>query len=235
MPAWSPSHSSIAVASADGTGGALSTISSSGSRAQITDGGARQDSGASWSPDGRKLVFARYESAQTPYSSIWVIDRDGTSARRIAVTDCFNRDPSWSSDGTHIAFWSSRDHCGNNGQAKTGEFELYVMNSDGSNVRRLGTAPNSGAPAFSPDGGTIAFSSDRNGATAGTEIYTIKIDGTGEKRLTSSAGDDTDPTWSPDGTHIAFRSARGNGGIYTMKADGSEPRFVVSGSEPGWS
>jgi Tol biopolymer transport system component len=177
-------------------------------------------------------VFARLASDQSS-SSIWTINRDGSGARRIAVSNgCLNRDPTWSSDGTHIAFWSSRDHCG----SSDGQFELYVMDSDGSHLRRLGTAANSGAPAFSPDGGTIAFASDRSGVSGGFEIYTVKIDGTDETRLTTSAGDDIDPSWSPDGSRIAFRSERVRGGIYTLNvADPSDVRFVVSGSEPGWS
>lgn len=240
FPAWSPSHTTLAVASADSPGGALSLVSSSGTRQQLTPGSTKQgdgDSAASWSPGGQRLVFARIEMGGAEgYSSIWTINRDGSNLHRIAITSgCFNRDPTWSPDSIHIAFWSSRDHCGASGQPLTGDYELYVMDSDGANVRRLGTAPNSGSPSFSPDGSTIAFASDRNGSTAGFEIYTIKFSGANETRLTTSAGDDTDPTWSPDGSRLAFRSNRGAGGIYTMKPDGSDVRFLVAGTEPAWS
>ena len=106
------------------------------------------------------------------------------------------------------------------------------MNSNGTNVVRLGTAINSQAPAFSPNGQTIAFASDRDG---NSEIYLMNVDGSGQTRITNAAGDDTDPTWSPDGTRLAYRSSRGNG-IYSMKADGTDVRLVVSGgTQPSWS
>ena len=219
-PAWSPNHTTIAFSNTDKPGGSLFTISSSGTRTQLTPAGTR-DISPTWSPDGTQLAFAR------DANSIWVMNRNGSNAHQITTSSCINYDPTWSSDGTHIAFWSSRDQCG------SGSFELYVMNSDGTNVRKLGTAKNSGAPAFSPDGATIAYASDQNGGPSGTEIYTIKLDGTDAKRLTVSPGEDTDPAWSPDGKRIAFRSDRG--GIYTMKADGTDERFVVSGAQPSWS
>jgi TolB protein len=232
FPAWSPAHGTIAVANADG---ALSWVSSAGSRFQLTAGGAQQDSAPSWSPGGGHLAFARRTSDNQ--SSIVVIDSDGRNAHQVSTGGCINADPAWSPDGNHIAFLSSRDHCSPN----TGEFELYVMDTDGTNVVRLGTAANSGAPSFSPDGQTIAFSSDRASASIHEkDIYTIKIDGSDEKRLTTSAGEDTEPTWSPggspDGTRIAFRSDRGNGGIFTMKPDGSDLHLVITNAaQPSWS
>jgi len=222
-PAWSPSHTSIAVASAR-PGGDISVVSSSGVRTLLTSGS--QDISPTWSPTGTRLAFARDSN------SIWVINRDGTNLRRIVTSGCITSDPAWSSNGTHIAFWSSRDHC----SPATGQYELYVVKTDGSNLTRIGTAPNSGAPAFSPDGTTIAFSSDKNGNSIyDRDIYTVQIDGSGEQRLTTASGDDFDPTWSPDGTRIAFRSERGTPGIYTMKADGTDQDFLVSGAEPSWS
>ena len=72
---------------------------------------------------------------------------------------------------------------------------------------------------ISKDGTRIVFYSDRDGDN---DIYSMKSDGTGVKRLTNSPGDDAFPAWSPDGTRIAFASNRdGNVELYTMDADGT--------------
>jgi Tol biopolymer transport system component len=91
----------------------------------------------------------------------------------------------------------------------------------------------------SPDplDGVIAFQSGRDG---NFEIYTMRSDGTDQRRLTSSPSNDIAPRWSPDGRSIAFASDRdGNWEIYTMHADGSEQRRLTSGqganTAPSWS
>ena len=85
--------------------------------------------------------------------------------------------------------------------------------------------------------GQIAFTSERDG---NWEIYVMNADGTGERRLTSSAGDDMLPVWSPDGSRIAFTSTRdGNGEVYVMNADGSDQTNLTNhpGADggPRWS
>jgi Tol biopolymer transport system component len=83
----------------------------------------------------------------------------------------------------------------------------------------------------------IAFASERHG---NTDIYLIRTDGTGLRRLTRSRGRDASPTWSPDGSQIAFRSDRdGNDEIYVMNADGSNQRNLTQNPatdySPAWS
>ncbi len=83
----------------------------------------------------------------------------------------------------------------------------------------------------------IAFTSDRDG---NKEIYVMDVDGSDQRRLTSSDGIDNYPAWSPDGNQIAFSSSReGNIEIYVMNADGSNQHRLTSTSEddvtPAWS
>lgn len=236
-PAWSRGRTALAVADRDGGGSSLSYISYTGGRFPLTtgpSGSQNGDTSPTWSPDASQVAFGRMNiNGSAEYSGIWVVNKDGSGLHRIASSACMNREPSWSPDGQRIVFWSSRHHCGTNpGETATGEYELYIVNADGTGLMRLGTAPNAGSPSFSPDGQQIAFASDRSG---GFEIYVMSADGGGETRLTTSAGDDIDPTWSPDGARIAFRSSRNGGGIFTMKADGTDVRFVVAGSQPAWS
>jgi TolB protein len=62
-----------------------------------------------------------------------------------------------------------------------------------------------------------------------SEIYTINVDGSGEKQLTDSPGLDGDPSWSPDGDRIVFTTDRdGNWELYTMNANGSDQRRLTN-------
>jgi TolB protein len=90
-------------------------------------------------------------------------------------------------DGTEIAFFGDRD----------GNAEIYVMNPDGTGLRRLTEEPTDDVlPAWSPDGAKIAFVSSRDG---NEELYVMNADGTHVTRLTNDPSDDVDPVWSPAG------------------------------------
>lgn len=125
------------------------------------------------------------------------------------------------SSGGKIAFASNRD----------GNYEIYLMNPDGSNQTRL---TNNSAfdyfPAISPDGNRIAFSSFRDG---NHEIYVMNSDGTGQTRLTNHPDVDSQPSFSPDGSRIVFISYRhGNYEIYVMNADGNNPKRLTDNPAP---
>jgi TolB protein len=93
------------------------------------------------------------------------------------------------------------------------------------------------APAWSPDGERIAFTAFRHGLG---EIYAMRVDGTGERRLTRNPAHDDHAAWSPDGRRIAFVSMRaGNAEIYVMNADGSRLSRLTRDARtdylPSWS
>jgi hypothetical protein len=102
-----------------------------------------------FSPDGKKIVFSRWPKDGVP--NIWVMNSDGTD--RVALTNLDFADmPAWSPDGKHIAFVSKHDN----------QFEISMMDSNGSNIRRITNAPSFDMlPIWSPDGTRIAFLSDR--------------------------------------------------------------------------
>ena len=149
-------------------------------------------------------------------------------ARRLTDNRTSDRYPSWSPDGTEIAFASLRDR----------NYGIYVMDADGGNRTRL--TDNSGQdryPSWSPDGTEIALTSDRNG---NFEIYVMDADGGNQTRLTNNSADDFGPSWSPDGTEIAFASDRdGNFEIYVMDADGGNQTRLTDNRDydysPAWS
>jgi Tol biopolymer transport system component len=122
----------------------------------------------------------------------------------------------FSPDRTRIAFSSNR----------SGSFDIYIMDSDGRNIRRLTIdSGNEGEPSWTPDGTNIVFTSTR-GTT--TQIAIIPVDGGDSRPLTTSSGGNHSPAISPNGLTIAFVSARdGNPEIYLMDLDGGYQRRVT--------
>ncbi len=117
------------------------------------------------------------------------MNTDGSDPVNLSNDDFANdRFLSWSPDGTRIAFESDR----------IGDFEIYTMDIEGSNVVNLtDDFANDRCPPWSPDGSLLAFASDRIGDF---EIYTMNADGTNLIQLTDSPANDRSPSWSADGT-----------------------------------
>jgi uncharacterized protein YjdB len=135
-----------------------------------------------------------------------------------------NVDPALSPDRTRIAFSSNRG-------SSEGNYDLYIMDADGSNVRRVFSAPgNDGEPAWTPDGTRLVFTGTRNGVP---QIFSISADSADASpvALTTSAGGNQNPAVSPDGRSIAFVSIRdGAPRIYRMALDGSNPARATTGA-----
>lgn len=128
-------------------------------------------------------------------------------------------------------FTSNRDDGGRN-------YEIYIMNADGSEQTRLTNNPSVDEdPHLSPDGTKILFNSLRDG---NREIYVMNADGSEPTRLTNTPGLEYGADWSPDGTKIAFSSSRDGGyEIFVMNADGSEPTNIsnylpATDEQPDW-
>ena len=96
----------------------------------------------------------------------------------------------------------------------------------------------SNSPPTSPSIGRLVYL--RQEEDAGDDIFTIRADGSGERRLTNAPGEDYQPAWSPDGSRIAFVSERdGNAEIYVINAGGSAQTRLTNDlaidSSPAWS
>jgi Tol biopolymer transport system component len=133
------------------------------------------------------------------------------------------------SDRPVIAFTSHR----------SGNMDVWLMEADGSNPRRLtSTGAGDRHPTWAPDGRHLGFMSMR--ANGNPDIYRMRIDGSHVRRLTFAAGEDCCPEWSPNGRRIVFEShRRGNFDIFVMRSDGSKqidltPNGVYDGT-PTWS
>ena len=148
----------------------------------------------------------------------------GPAHRLTNVKDAY---PMLSPDGSRVLFESDR----------TGNWEIYTMRPDGTDLVRLttNTAPDV-TPIWSPDGKRIVFASERDAGDS--EIYVMNADGSDQRRLTRQPGDDSHPHWSSDGARIVFNSARSTPDlsvdwskqhieIFTMAADGSDVRQIT--------
>jgi WD40 repeat protein len=178
-----------------------------GTEIKALTNGASNDTNASLSPDGRKVVFV---SDRDGNRQIYTMNSDGTNQVNLTHNASENWTPAWSPDGRYIAFSSFRD----------GNWELYYMNTDGSRPTRLTqNASADYSPAWSPDSKSLAFISDRDG---NLEIYILTLDGMKERRYTNNPATDQSPAWSPDGKSLAWVSYRdGNMEIYVAGVDGS--------------
>ncbi|MBC7878929.1 MAG: PD40 domain-containing protein [Anaerolineales bacterium] len=170
------------------------------------------------SPNGDWVVFTNNGNG------LWLMKPDGKNPHALTTSD--DIDPTWSADGSMIAFASSR----------AGLRQLFVMNADGSNIRQVTNLPDMGGrSSWSPDGTRLAFYA---GPSPDRDVYIINVDGTGLVQLTDG-GDNLGPSWSPDGNWIAFASFRdGNNEIYAIHPDGTGltrlTNSPISDWQPRW-
>jgi TolB protein len=182
-----------------------------------------------WSPDGQTIAVGSF-------GTVVFVNADGSGQRNITKEWTLEGRPVWSPDGRRIAFMRT---WGNDG-------DIYVMDADGSGIRRLTRTPGPGwtwFPIWSPNGRRIAF-----GKIAVTfrparkphylqtaEVWVMNADGSGQRRLALGwAGG-----WSPDGQKIALTRENRTSEIYVMNADGSGQRrlthTMVAEWSPAWS
>lgn len=150
---------------------------------------------ASWSPDGTQVVYRDSTRGINEDDELFVARADGSQRRNITNDRANDWGPDWSPDGTTIAFNSDRD----------GGIRGYLVDPDGTNLRRIDVDAWLEYPSWSPGGTRLAF---MGAIGANYEIFTVDL-ATGEVRqLTDSPGGDGWPAWSPDGSTIVFSSLR---------------------------
>jgi TolB protein len=227
-PVWSQDRRRVALGSnrptADVAGSDVFVVDADGTGLRALVATKASEGSPSWSPDGRWIVFGRDRTGRGHHDLYKVRVSTGQVSRitRTTAREESEAVPAWSPDGRWIAY------------VRHGE--IWVMHADGSRPRALGKVARYSVdwpPDWSPDSRLIAFESNgRTGAVdPSSEIWVMRADGTGKKRLTHNRIGDNSPAWSPDGKRIAFSR---DGRIWTMSPDGSSPRRLSSGREPDW-
>jgi TolB protein len=189
---------------------------------------------------GGEIVFAVNTGSR---GEIWVMAETGGRRRRLTKADEFGfTAPAWSPQRDRIAL------VGRGEGRDEGAQELFVMDTDGTNVKRLTVNEDAdAAPSWSPDGARLAFARAKRIGQEDVEtfLYVMSADGSAQRVLRREPPGQTPvfltaPAWSPDGKRIAFtRITLGDepeAAVYVMDADGKHARGLVDEAlEPDWS
>jgi Tol biopolymer transport system component len=177
----------------------------------------RYDAEATLSPDGNQIVFTSLRDGDL---DIYTMNVDGSELRRLTTTLGYDGGPFFSPDGSMIVYRSFHPETPEEvadyeallakDLVRPSRMDIWVMNVDGSNQRRVTALEGANfAPFFHPDGQRIIFASNHaNPRSRNFDLYLINVDGTGLNQVTTHEEFDGFPMFSPDGRRLVFASNR---------------------------
>jgi len=231
MPAWSSDGNAIAFTSyRNFTAGLylLYPYEQDAGKPRIRPVSTRGTSNSpSFSPNGKRLAFCSSMEGNAN-SEIYVTSSDGQErARNITNNEAIDTAPTWSPTSREIAFISDRG----------GTPQVYVMDAEGANVRRISFGGNHfDSPAWSPAGDRLVYVSRVANVF---DLFLHNLRKNEVSKLTESNARNESPCWSPDGRHIIFSSNRsGTIQLYVIDYDGANFRVLTSKGQnklPEWS
>ncbi len=224
----------------------LFTIRADGSNAKRLLGGRAYDDKAEWSPDGRRIAFARSGKEPIP-EEIWTADAKGGDLRRLTSWGKASAAPTWTADGRIVYFTTKDFPPPSSPEDPPPPSELYSMAADGSDQRRLTDEQVMKTdPEVSPADGTVSYIAFqpviKEPGAFDLGLFSVSSDGSGFRALApfSSKRDVFNASWSPDGSRIVFELAsRGQSDLAVMKPDGTGLRRLTRTraleTNPVWS
>ncbi|MEO2005774.1 MAG: hypothetical protein ABGY41_16945 [Candidatus Poribacteria bacterium] len=215
-PAWSPNGATIAFSSGrDPFDERLYLMGADGrDQRAISDGAG--DWGASWSPDGAAIAFTSRRLGKD-VSGVYVAYLESGLQTRLTDPETASYQPSWALSGRVIAYDSYRG----------GFNHLHLMDNKGRHLTQLTDLETVDTSAsWHPDEDLLVF--HRWNSIDADGIYTMKSDGSDERRVTEHPSRNADPIWSPDGKEILFKSKRdGHDALYITGRNGGAIRRVT--------
>lgn len=194
----------------------------------IVNGG--QNSSASWSKDGKFIVFT---SSRGGDPDLYAYSLEAKKIIPLVKQRGIDVEASYSADGSKLVYSSSI----------SGNPELYIFDLEKQSSKRITFSRHyNSSPSWSPISDSIVFAgldNPFNKAKSFFDIFLLSIDGKEIERLTINAGNNENPSWSPDSRHLVFTSTRNAGSdIYFINEDGTNQRRLTNGIQcysPNWS
>jgi Tol biopolymer transport system component len=213
---WAPDGKSIVFSTNRMGAHTLWRVSATGGPLERLGGIAENVSDPAFSNDGKRMAYSQFYVD----TNIWKADVATGDRKPFIVSTQFDSSPTFSPDGTRVAFRSNR----------SGRNDIWLADVDSPSLatqltRTEGTM--TGTPRWSPDGKKIAFDSRPEGAP---DIYVVDVESKKTKRVTETPSEDVVPSWSRDGRWIYFASNRGGSSqIWKVPAEGGTARQITTG------
>lgn len=174
----------------------------------------------SWSPDSKKIAFDAYESETSQRMQIWIKNLD-TGELSMFTNNSGSSVPSWSNDGSRIAFPSNNS--------------IQIKNVNTGISTTIPNTTGASCPHWKYDDSQIVFTI---GPESVNDIYIINLDGTGRTKLTNFSGRDDRPQWSPDGRSVVYEVFDSTPKIYIYSVESGNSHLLIdenSSGFPCWS